>query len=1385
VDIRGDLIIVGAQYDDTAAGYNAGSAYIFQNIAGTWTEVAHLTASDGAASDYFGVSVAIEGDTAVAGAYGHDTAAGTNSGAAYVFHRSGGVWTQQAELTPLGAQANDWFGYSVDLDGGRVLVGAYLDDTPAGANAGSAYVFDWTGAAWAQTAQLTASDASAHDAFGINVALSGNNAIIGAYQDSTATWWNTGSAYIFNYSGGTWSQTAHLVASDGMPYDQFGDRVAIYGDDAIVGALYNDRVGDNAGAAYIFHNGASGWVQTSHPMADDAQANDQFGYAVAMGDGVALVGAMLDDTSAGTDAGSVYAFQTTTTPMPDLLVPSVSYTAATYQAATMLPVSAAISNQGNQAIDAGGPVTLEVHLSTDRMWGDYDDIVVTATTDTLGLAIDSPRSVNLDGTIPLSAPPGKYYVAVGIDPSLAITEGDETNNQWWSATADMTVENSHLRFIETAKLLAPDAADSDRYGFSVAAGDDWLAVGAPYDGTPAGTGAGSVYLYERSGDNWVFSGHLYASDPGAMDYFGYSLAMYGDDLVVGANTDTTAAGASAGSAYVFHRTGDTWDEQAHFYAPDGASPDYFGCSVAISGDDILVGAYFHAQGAAPHAGAAYFYNRLGGVWSLAKEVAAADPGQNDRFGRAVAIDGDWAIIGALCDTTVAGSNAGSVYVFQRSGSDWSQTQRIVASNGVGNDRFGNAVALDGDTGVVGAPYRTVGGTATAGAAYILERNGMTWSESAMLTGTDGSQFFGASVALQSSAAIVGSYRENTPASTSAGAAYVFVGQGDSWTCAARLFDVDGNKEASYGQAVAAAPGHFFVGAPTDDDAANDCGSVFVYDYRPPQIDVGILGTPNVHAADLGGVVLGQSSSIVFTLSNNGGSDLHVTQASGLSAPVSILPVNGGGSGDDWTLAAQTSMEFTVTFTPKAVGPASATLALTSDDLVTPTYAISISGLGLRTVDFDSKGKAAYFDHNHVRVAMALTGGGSGTLFFGSPDADADAYRLEISPSSKGTSALTITTSATKPLVSETTLGTLVVHSGSMKSITARTTHLVGEGIRCDDGTVGSIKVGDLRAGAGMILPGTALTAGVTIQAGAISGTSEIASGSGVKSLSVLRWVGGGLAAPWLGSLAAAGDFGADLTLSGVGVAAKAKTLGAATVKGAVTHGTWDVAGATGAITIRGAVGGAGATWVLTSATTVASLTLGDVADAVVTVSGNAGAVKAIRWQDGSLTGAAVTSITTTGVAATKTVTGISGDFGADVTLSYTGTKSALASLTVAGWLTGATISSAGAVGTVSLGGIRDSTLSAGDLAGAYSKITGVTVKGIKTAPTASFVNSKISAWTLGTVSVKGVQTVNGQAGFGIQGHTITSYTRDGKKYASKGLPGLVIDHADDYTAELV
>ena len=155
---------------------------MFVRSGGAWTQQAKLTASDAAADDRFGISVAVAGDTAVVGAFLDDTLAGTDAGSAYVFVRSGGAWTQQAKLTASDAAADDPFGDSVAVAGDTAVVGA-LDDTLAGTDAGSAYVFVRSGGAWTQQAKLTASDAAADDQFGYSVAVAGDTAVVGAYFD--------------------------------------------------------------------------------------------------------------------------------------------------------------------------------------------------------------------------------------------------------------------------------------------------------------------------------------------------------------------------------------------------------------------------------------------------------------------------------------------------------------------------------------------------------------------------------------------------------------------------------------------------------------------------------------------------------------------------------------------------------------------------------------------------------------------------------------------------------------------------------------------------------------------------------------------------------------------------------------------------------------------------------------------------------------------------------------------------------------------------------------------------------------------------------------------------------------------------------------------------
>jgi len=300
VSISGDTAIVGAS--GSVFGSGPGFAYVFVRSGTTWTEQAKLTASDAAAGDFFGFSVSISGDTAIVGAHGNDDT-GSNSGSAYVFVRSGTTWTEQAKLTASDAAAFDNFGFSVSISDDRAIVGARLDDD-AGGNSGSAYIFDFDGTSWTQT-KLTASDAAAGDQFGRSVSISGDRAIVGALLDDDAGG-NSGSAYIFDFDGTSWTQTK-LTASDAAAVDLFGIRVSILGDRAIVGAHFDDDAGGNSGSAYIFDFDGTSWTQTKL-TASDAAAGDIFGRSVSISGDRVIVGAPFDD-DAGTDSGSAYVFE--------------------------------------------------------------------------------------------------------------------------------------------------------------------------------------------------------------------------------------------------------------------------------------------------------------------------------------------------------------------------------------------------------------------------------------------------------------------------------------------------------------------------------------------------------------------------------------------------------------------------------------------------------------------------------------------------------------------------------------------------------------------------------------------------------------------------------------------------------------------------------------------------------------------------------------------------------------------------------------------------------------------------------------------------------------------------------------------------------------------
>jgi len=305
VSIDGGYAIVGSPWDDDN-GQNSGSAYIFTRSGTDWTQQAKLLASDGAEGDDFGVSVSIDGDYAIVGAYFDDDNGG-GSGSAYVFTRSGTVWTEQAKLLASDGAAGDLFGRSVSIDGDYAIVGAFRDDDN-GETSGSAYVFTRSGTTWTQQAKLLASDGTAGDQFGYSVSIDGDYAIVGVYRyDDNGDW--SGSAYVFNRSGTDWTEQAKLLASDGAEGDDFGCSVSIDGDYAIVGAYHDGDNGSNSGSAYVFTRSGTVWTEQAKLLASDGAAGDMFGYSVSIDGDYAIVGVYRNDDN-GDWSGSAYVFTT-------------------------------------------------------------------------------------------------------------------------------------------------------------------------------------------------------------------------------------------------------------------------------------------------------------------------------------------------------------------------------------------------------------------------------------------------------------------------------------------------------------------------------------------------------------------------------------------------------------------------------------------------------------------------------------------------------------------------------------------------------------------------------------------------------------------------------------------------------------------------------------------------------------------------------------------------------------------------------------------------------------------------------------------------------------------------------------------------------------------
>ena len=304
VALHGTTAMIGAQQATVNGNEAQGAVYVFeQSNDGVWHPTQKIVSNDGQEFDTFGNTIAFEGDTALIGAYGTMVNGNFSQGAVYVFKLTGGVWTQTQKITADDGQMFDNFGYSIGLSGATAIIGA--DGASIGDNGaqGTAYVYDGSSGTWTKTQKLVASDGGASDIFGYSIAFDGTQLLIGAYMYNMGQ----GAVYAFGNSGGTWTQTQKIVASDAATNTYFGYATALSGSTLLIGSWgANPGGNDTQGAAYIFTASNGVWTQTQELISDDGTAADKFGHSVALQGTTALIGA--DGWSNGETVGAVYAF---------------------------------------------------------------------------------------------------------------------------------------------------------------------------------------------------------------------------------------------------------------------------------------------------------------------------------------------------------------------------------------------------------------------------------------------------------------------------------------------------------------------------------------------------------------------------------------------------------------------------------------------------------------------------------------------------------------------------------------------------------------------------------------------------------------------------------------------------------------------------------------------------------------------------------------------------------------------------------------------------------------------------------------------------------------------------------------------------------------------
>lgn len=360
----------------------------------------------------------------------------------------------------------------------------------------------------------------------------------------------------------------------------------------------------------------------------------------------------------------------------------------------------------------------------------------------------------------------QFGYAVAVDSGTILVGADKADaNGNRSGTAYVYTETTG-GWSQQAKLIVDDINFAARFGSAVDIDGDTAIVGAHQDDNDETSipGTGSVHMFVRNGTVWSYQAEV-NSGVEAGGWFGYAVGIDGETIVVGAPTETHND-ISSGAAYVFTRNGTTWTREAILIGDDVTDSALLGTAVAISQDTVVIGARNQR--------AAYVFTRSGTTWTQEAKLIGDGQGGNSLFGVSVALDGDTILVGDHWYDAGAGPNQGTVYVFSRTGTTWTQQQKLVAGSAAQDDWFGFNLDVRGDLALIGAPGRMVGSNSLQGAAFLFVNTGASWAEQQEWEVTDGlaEDYFGNAIGVDEDIVVIGAPYRDVTANNDQGAVYV-------------------------------------------------------------------------------------------------------------------------------------------------------------------------------------------------------------------------------------------------------------------------------------------------------------------------------------------------------------------------------------------------------------------------------------------------------------------------------------------------------------------------------------------------------------------------------------------------------------------------------------